>query len=289
MNYRHAFHAGSFADVLKHAVLALVVEHLRQKPAPFRVVDTHAGAGLYDLDGDAASRTGEWRDGIGRLIGPGAAPLPAAAAAILAPYLDAVRAVNAPVALTCYPGSPVLVLHLLRPADRLVAVELHPQDRVRLQHSVGRDRRAKVLGIDGWHALKSLLPPRERRGAVLLDPPFEQEGELDRLVAGIESALARFAGGTYLIWHPIKDRAAVRAFRAHLAGLAGPGPDKLLAVELDVGKRAGLERLRATGLAIVNPPFRLEAQLGTLMPFLAERLAQGPGAGFAFSRPGTRG
>lgn len=285
MNYRHAFHAGNFADVLKHAVLALVVEHLKQKPAPFRIVDTHAGAGLYDLAGDAATRTGEWRDGIGRLIGLDAQPLPDAAARLLAPYLDAVRTVNAPGRLTRYPGSPALVLHLLRPVDRLVANELHAEDRAALALSLGRDRRAKVLGIDGWQALKALLPPRERRGAVLVDPPFEQEGELDRLVAGIGAALARFAGGTYLLWHPVKDRAAVRAFHARLAAL---GTDKLIAVELDVGRRPGLERLRASGLVVVNPPFRLEEQLARLLPLLAERLAQGPGAGFRCGRPDRR-
>ena len=278
MNYRHAFHAGNFADVLKHAVLALCIEHLKLKPAPFRVIDTHAGAGRYDLASTEAARTGEWRDGIGRLVGPHAPALPADIARLLAPWLDVVRAgmaVTPAAPAISYPGSPLLALALLRREDRLIANELHPDDRERLIAALARDPRAKVLGIDGWQALKALLPPKERRGVVLVDPPFEENGELERLAQGLEAAAARFATGIFLLWYPVKDRAAVRAFHARLAGLGLP---KLLTVELDVGTPSVAGRLQASGLAVLNPPHRLESQLAVLLPILATRLAQGPGA-----------
>lgn len=276
MNYRHAYHAGNFADVLKHAVLALCLEHLKQKPAPFRVVDTHAGAGLYDLSAPEASRTGEWRDGIGRLVGPGAAPLPDAAAPLLAPWRAAVDAVRSRIAANAYPGSPLLSLALLRDQDRLVANELHPDDRALLTRAIGRDPRAKVLGIDGWHALKSLLPPKERRGLVLVDPPFEVPGELERVAQGLDAALARFAQGIYLLWYPVKDVGDTRRFHAQLA-VIGRAREILIA-EIDVGRPATPGRLHATGLAVINPPFTLLARLAVLLPFLVDRLTQGPGA-----------
>lgn len=277
MNYRHAFHAGNLADVLKHAAIALILEHLKQKAAAFRVVDTHAGAGRYDLAGTTAARTAEWRDGIGRLFGPDAPSLPDAVAAVLEPYLSAIRAHNTPGKLEYYPGSPCLVQSLMRPVDRLIANELHPDDALLLRAAIGRDHRCKVTTVDAWHALRSLLPPKERRGLVIIDPPFEEAGEFDRLARGLFGAHRRFATGTYLVWFPIKDVAAYRKFRGVLT--AG-SIDKLLLAELHVRVLGSSERLSATGIAIGNPPFRLHEQLGQLLPFLAHRLAQGPGAMF---------
>ncbi len=283
MNYRHAFHAGNFADVLKHAVLALVIEHLKLKPTPFRVIDTHAGAGVYDLGSDEATRTGEWREGIGRLIGPDADPLPDEVGRLLSAYVAAIERVrgNAPGML--YPGSPRLVLELMRASDRLIANELHPEGRAQLEVVLRGDRRAKVLGIDGWQALRALLPPRERRGVILIDPPFEETGELERLAQGLAAAVDRFATGTYLLWYPIKNAGAVATFKQRLAQA---GHDKLMAVELRVS--ASGERLEAAGLIVLNPPFRLEAELAELLPFLVERLATGPGASSSVTwlRPG---
>jgi 23S rRNA (adenine2030-N6)-methyltransferase len=161
MNYRHAFHAGNFADVLKHAVLALIISYLKKKEAPFRVIDTHAGCGLYALDSVEAGKTREWGGGIGKLLAPEAPPLPPGVDRLLSPYLDAVRAENTG-ALTLYPGSPLIARRLMRPQDRLIANELHPVDSVRLKQALGRDMRAKVMMLDGWIALKSLLPPKER-------------------------------------------------------------------------------------------------------------------------------
>lgn len=274
MNYRHAFHAGNFADVLKHATLTLVIEHLKLKPAPFRVIDTHAGTGLYDLTSSEAQRTGEWLAGIGRLMGPG--PLPPTIADLLQPYLESVRGQN-PVAvdeIRTYPGSPALALSLMRSGDRLIANELHPEDRRALEAAIDRDSRAKVMGIDGWQALKALLPPRERRGAVLIDPPFEQPGELERLAEGLQEALQRFATGIYLLWLPVKDTRQAQRF---YAAVANSGASKALLAELSI-RSIGTGGLTATAIVVVNPPYRLDEKLRTLLPFLAERLAQGQGA-----------
>ncbi len=272
MNYRHAYHAGNFADVLKHAVLALVIEHLKLKPAPFRVIDTHAGVGLYDLASEASLKTGEWRAGIGRVIDAG---LPADAALILAPYLAVVREVNGPGPLQRYPGSPLIARRLMRPIDRLVVNELHPEDHAELARLFARDAETKVLSLDGWTALKSLLPPKERRGVVLVDPAFEEEGELDRLVEGLEEAVRRFATGTFLLWYPIKDVKAVGAFRRKIPALELP---KVLAVELMIRGAEDAQRLNGAGLIVVNAPYTLEEKLKVLLPPLVRLLAEGAGA-----------
>src|SRR5258705_1072274 len=201
MNYRHAFHAGSFADVVKHAVLARILVHLRTKPAAFRVIDTHAGAGLYDLAGPEASRSAEWRAGIQRLL---ASPLPEQARALLAPYLDVVAALSPGGRLAAYPGSPALARALLRPQDRLIACELEPGAAAALAHNLGGDRRVKLVTIDGWVALNAYMPPVERRGLVIIDPPFEDDGDFMRLARAIEGAHRKWAGGSYLLWYPIK-------------------------------------------------------------------------------------
>jgi 23S rRNA (adenine2030-N6)-methyltransferase len=274
MNYRHAYHAGNFADVLKHAVLALVIEHLKLKPTPFRIIDTHAGVGLYDLTAAAALKTGEWREGIGRIA---AADLPKEAADSLAPYLGVVRGLNGKGTLTRYPGSPLVARRLMRACDRLVVNELHPEDHIALRQLFARDAQTKVLALDGWIALKSLLPPKERRGVVLVDPAFEEPGELDRLVEGLKDAARRFATGTILLWYPIKDARSVASFRRRIAGLALA---KALAVELMIRSPDDPARLNGAGLVLINAPFTLPQKLEVLLPQLARLLAQGEGAGF---------
>src|SRR5262252_6272545 len=228
MNYRHAYHAGNFADVLKHAVLVRVIEYMKRKDTPFRVIDTHAGAGRYALTSRQATSTGEWQAGIARLLGPMARPLPPAAAGYLAPYLEAVKAENCPLRLAVYPGSPSIALRLLRPQDRLIANELHPEALAQLKAAIGRDPRAKLLALDAFVALKSLLPPKERRGVVLIDPPFEAPGELLRVADGLAAALKRFATGIYLAWYPGKDAKAINRFHSNLASLAA---ERVLRVE----------------------------------------------------------
>ena len=278
MNYRHAYHAGNFADVLKHVVLSLVIEHLKLKPAPFRVVDTHAGIGLYDLSGVEAGKTGEWRDGIGRIL---AAEPKGAVGEVMAPYLDVVRALNEDGGasagdLRFYPGSPLLARRLMRRGDVLVANELHEVDRGLLAETFAGDPQTRVLGLDGWTAIKSLLPPRERRGVTLVDPPFEQPGEFARLSRALADAVRRFATGTVLLWYPIKDERPINAFHRDIADLAG----RIIAVELTIREPFDAERLNGTGLVVLNPPFTLAGKLELVLPFLARTLAvEGKGRG----------
>jgi 23S rRNA (adenine2030-N6)-methyltransferase len=273
MNYRHVYHAGNFADVLKHALLALVVEHLKLKPAPFRVIDTHAGIGRYDLESEAAQKTGEWRQGIGRLLD---AKMERPVAELLAPYLAIVRGENHQGSrLSTYPGSPLIARRLIRPGDALVVNELHPQDAKELENLFARDPQTKVLSLDGWVALKSLLPPKERRGVVLVDPPFEEPGELARMTSGLGAACRRFATGTYLLWYPIKKPAETQAFHDALTGLGLP---KMLMCELFIRPTRNGEVLCGTGLVILNPPYTLASQLRTLLPYLEATLAQAAGS-----------
>lgn len=271
MNYRHAFHAGNFADVLKHAVLARVLLHLQAKEPPFRVIDTHAGVGRYDLMGDEASRTGEWQHGIGRLLGADLRVLASQPEALwLAPLLDAVIAENAAGGLRYYPGSPIVARRLLRRQDRLVVVEKHPQDAALLAEHFRGDQNVKVHELDGWQAAKAFLPPKERRGVVLIDPPYEEAGELDRVVEALAGGYARFAGGTFIAWYPVKAVAPVEQF---CRAVAATGIRKVLRVELHVHRQLTADRLNGCGLIIVNPPWKLPGELAIHLPWLARQLA----------------
>jgi 23S rRNA (adenine2030-N6)-methyltransferase len=269
MNYRHAFHAGGFVDVTKHLILTRLVEYLKRKPAAFRVIDTHAGIGRYDLASEEARRSPEWMEGIQRLLDQ---PLPAAAAALAAPYLEVVRAENPGDELRWYPGSPWLVRKLLRLQDRLFAMELHPDDAKTLAALFAGDVQTRVIGLDGWLALGSQLPPKEKRGLVLIDPPFEEPGEFDRLAEGLVRAHRRWPGGVYALWYPVKDPRERDGF---LGALLETGIPKILRTELAVRSPARPPRLFGTGMIIVNPPFTLKEELETLLPPLADRLADG--------------
>ena len=268
MNYRHAYHAGNFADVVKHVVLARLVEYLKRKDKAFRVIDTHAGMGLYDLSSAEAQKTGEWREGIGRVLDAAFEPK---AAALLEPYLDAVRAANPQGGLRAYPGSPSIARRLLRRQDRLSAVELHPADAARLKALFEGDFQTRVMELDGWLALGAHLPPREKRGLVLVDPPFEEAGEFDRLAEGLAKAHRRWPGGIYALWYPIKDGEAVAAFRRRLARSGIP---KLLDIAFEIGPPAAEPRLHGSGMVVANPPFTLEGELATLLPALHGVLAR---------------
>ncbi|AZO70607.1 MAG: 23S rRNA (adenine(2030)-N(6))-methyltransferase RlmJ [Mesorhizobium sp.] len=269
MNYRHAYHAGNFADVVKHAVLSRLVEYLKQKDKAFRVVDTHAGIGRYDLASVEAGKTGEWQGGIGRLL---EVTLEPQAAALLQPYLEAVRAENPDGGLRCYPGSPLVVRHLLRKQDRLTAIELHSQDAARLKAVFAGDFQTRVIELDGWMALGAHLPPKEKRGLVLVDPPFEEEGEFARLVENLRRAHRRWPGGIYALWYPIKDRKAVAAFRA---ALKETGIPKLLDIGFEIRPASSEPSLDGSGLVVVNPPFTLEGELRLMLPALHKVLAVG--------------
>ncbi len=238
MNYRHAFHAGNFGDCLKHAMLVWLLRAMQGKPAPVFVLDTHAGAGRYDLAAGPAERTGEWRAGIARLLDDPPPPL--------ADYVGLVRT------LGLYPGSPWLIRSLLRPDDRLACCELHPEDAAALRRLFRRDDQVGVHQRDAWEALGALLPPTQRRGLILIDPPYEAHDEFDRVLDGLQRGYRRFASGVFAAWYPIKHRAPVRAFHA---GLVASGVRDVVAAEMWLREPVDPARLNGCGLAVVNPPF----------------------------------
>ncbi len=268
MNYRHIYHAGNFADVLKHAVLARLIVYMTQKDKAFRVLDTHAGIGLYDLSSEEAQKTGEWQDGIGSILD---ADIPAKAKPLLQPYLTAVRDLNPDGGIKLYPGSPKLTRMLMRPQDRLSAMELHPDDYETLHRLFDGDFQSRITQLDGWLALGAHLPPKEKRGLVLVDPPFEVAGEFERLADGLAKAWRRFSGGTFCLWYPLKQGAPIAAFHAALKALEIP---KMLCAELSVRSDRDTTGLSGSGLIIVNPPYTLKDELDVLLPFLKDRLKQ---------------
>jgi len=271
MNYRHAFHAGNHCDVLKHAALVLVLGRLAAKEKPFSVLDVHGGRGLYDLHGEAARRSSEHEAGIGRIFGETGPARDAPAA--LRPYLDAVVGQNPFGGLRWYPGSPLLIQGALREGDSAKFTELHPEERAALEVALGRDRRIKIFQRDAYEAVRAFLPPVERRGLVLIDPPFEKPGEYDRLAAALADGVKRFANGVFMVWRPVKDEAGWRGFLEKVDAL---DLQKTLVVELGVTVPAR-DKLTGSGLFIVNPPFGLGADLSQILPWLAPRLAVGPG------------
>jgi 23S rRNA (adenine2030-N6)-methyltransferase len=277
MNYRHAFHAGNFADVFKHILLARMLDYMTRKAAPLRFIDTHAGIGRYDLTGKEAQRSGEWRDGVARL--KDAAPSPAIKA-LLEPYLKALGSLDAQGRTKSYPGSPAIAQELLRAQDRLALCELHPEDRAALVVQMGHDGRLSIVEIDAYVALNAWLPPKERRGLVLIDPPYEEVGEPKRVTAALARALAKWPTGTYVLWRPIKDRRDDARFLNSIAAIGAPN---ILQMELDVGHIAPTTNaphpLTRTGLLVVNPPHILIDEARALLPWLAGLLArEGHGA-----------
>lgn len=271
MNYRHAFHAGNFADCLKHTLLVWIVRALGRKTAPFRVLDTHAGSGAYALDSEEARRGGEWQAGIGRLLDIADGPL--------ADFVALAREAGAP---ALYPGSPALVRALLRPEDRLVCVELHPEEHKALRARFGADLRVSVHRRDGWEALRALTPFPERRGLVLMDPPFERAGEFERLAEGLALVARRFRGAIQAAWYPVKHRAPVRAFHA---AVEAAGLRDVVAAELWLREPTDPARLNGCGLLVVNPPWGFEDAARGILAALLERLGDGePGQGWAVTR-----
>ncbi len=268
MNYRHGYHAGNVGDVLKHLVLTLVLAHLRAKAKPFVVVDTHAGAGAHDLTGPEAIRTGEWKDGIGRLLGAAAAP------DAVRPYLAYVRGWRPDGDTTggrWYPGSPMIARAALRPGDRLVAVEAHPPTQALLARHLGRAKGVHSRLGDGYQALTALLPPPERRGLVLIDPSFESRTEFADMALALRRAHRRFATGHYMLWYPIKAPGLVESFHQSLMDAAIP---RILRVALTVRSTTVANGMAGAGLILVNPPWRLDETLAAVLPWLARHLTQ---------------
>jgi 23S rRNA (adenine2030-N6)-methyltransferase len=284
MNYRHAFHAGGFADVIKHIVLVRMLTYLQDKQAPFRVIDTHAGAGVYDLTSDEARRGGEWLTGIARIM---QARFSETTAPLLKPYLDIVRAFNPQAQLVAYPGSPLIARALLRPQDRMTACEVEPKVRKRLIEALRRDTQARVVDLDGWMALPAFVPPKERRGLVLIDPSFEQKNEFERLAAGFAEAFAKWPTGSYLLWYPVKSRRATDSLARDVAAAVGtgPSPGKCLRLEFSVAPQEAGAALASAGLLIVNPPYTLAGELKAILPELEKPLGQGGAGRFRLETP----
>ena len=269
MNYRHAYHAGNHADVLKHIVLARIFALMARKDTPFAYLDSHSGIGLYDLLGDEASRTGEWESGIGRLYGRDDLP------ELLQDYLGVVSALNPDGGLEFYPGSPELGRRLTRPQDRVMLNELHPEDGRLLKANMAGERRIAVHPGDGWLLPRAFLPVPEKRGVLLIDPPFEQPDDLERCVTALDEAIGRMRQTVVAIWYPIKDRRQLKRFYQRLEKSSAP---KLLRVELCVHPADTADRLNGSGLVIANPPWPLDEELRGLLPWLAETLAQSEGS-----------
>lgn len=268
MNYRHAFHAGNFSDAMKHALLVSLMRGLLRKPAPIFVLDTHAGCGRYNLASGPAERTGEWRAGIGRLL--------ADPPDELHDYLGLVRAEG------LYPGSPALIRAMLRDDDRLACCELHPDDFALLKQEFFRDRQTAVHLRDGWEALRALLPPTQKRGLVLVDPPYEAADEFFRLAEGLRHGWSRFRNGVFAAWYPIKHRAPVRGFHA---AMAESGIRDIVAAELFLREPLDAARLNGCGLLVINPPFGFEAEAQSILSALLDRLGERePGEGTALIR-----
>lgn len=274
MNYRHGFHAGNFADVFKHALLARLLVYLARKDAPFRVIDTHAGEGAYDLAADEAERTGEWAGGVGRLADLSCAD--DETRALLAPYLGCVGALGADGRPALYPGSPLIAARLMREQDRAIFCELRPDAFDALRYRFGRDARIKTIHIDGYTGLGAFAPPKERRGLVLIDPPFERTDEFEAMFSAFHAAYGKWPTGVYALWHPSKDAAAERTFHDRFRAKSVKR-----ALRLSLAVASGGEGLRRTGLVVVNPPFVFEEEARKILAFFSARLAQGEGAGFA--------
>ncbi|GBR08393.1 23S rRNA (adenine(2030)-N(6))-methyltransferase RlmJ [Asaia siamensis] len=262
MNYRHAYHAGNFADMMKHGLMLVILRHLLRKPAGFCVLDTHSGCGVYDLDSIEAQKTGEWRDGIGRFETIPEGPEE------LVDYLTSIEALGAPAR---YPGSPSLIASLLRPQDRLICCELHPEDASTLRRNFRQQSQVAVHERDGYGALKAFLPPRDlKRGLILIDPPFEQGDEFARLADAIQTSRKLFPMGIVAAWYPIKHRAPVRQFHA---SLRDAGLRDLLDCSLLLRPPTDPTRLNGCGLLVASPPYRFEEQAQTLLDALLPVLA----------------
>ncbi len=255
MNYRHGYHAGNFADVVKHLALVAILAHLKKKETPFAVIDTHAGRGSYDLSGEHAAKTGEAQNGIARLRDL-SGPMPDA----LATYLSLAKG-------DVYPGSPLITAKLLRGQDRLTAIEKHPQEFAILKDTLDLYRNVTTENLDGYARLSKLLPPPARRGLVMIDPPFEAADEFEILARSLSAAIRKFATGIFLVWYPIKSQPAADAFTSEVlaAGIA-----KALTVDVKIAAPDG--KLDRAGLLVLNPPYGFEATLRECAALIAPRM-----------------
>ena len=263
LSYRHSFHAGNHADVLKHIVQTLIIESLKEKEKPFLYLDTHAGAGRYQLTNAHATRTGEYLEGIARLWQQEEVP------ELILPYLEAVGSLNTSDELRYYPGSPLLAAKLLREQDLLMLTELHPTDFPLLRTEFSRDKRVRVCREDGFGQLKSKLPPASRRGFALIDPPYELKQDYSAVVKGIVEGYKRFATGTYAIWYPVVHRQQIKRM---LKELEATGIRKILQIELAVKPDSDQLGMTASGMIVINPPWKLASQMASILHWLHKTL-----------------
>ncbi len=279
MNYRHHFHAGNFADVMKHALLVGLVRAMQKKEKGFLYLDTHAGRGRYDLSraatGDSREREPEWPLGIGRLWAEGGPERPSA----LTDYLGLVRECdrqggNLEGAPRFYPGSPWLVRHLARPFDRLALCERHPAECAALREELGWAAGVSIHELDGYVSLRAMLPPPERRALVLIDPPFEAQDEFSQITTALREGLRRLPGGVFAVWYPLTGRARVDDFFTAVRALR---PPPTLACELAVLRESSPVKMKGCGLMLLNPPWQFEALARPVLAHLASVLAQEPG------------
>ncbi len=264
LSYRHSFHAGNHADVIKHIVETLILQALKQKEKPFVYHDTHSGVGRYDLQDERAEKTGEYKEGIARIWEQ--SDLPAG----VQDYFEAVKALNEDDSLRYYPGSPRVARAQLRGQDRMVLTELHPSDFPLLLQEFRGDRQVKMYKEDGFARLKASLPPKERRGLVLIDPPYELKHEYQDVVNAIYQSHKRWATGTYAIWYPVVYRDNVDLI---LDGLEQHGIRKVLQIELGVSPDSEERGMTASGMIVINPPWKLESQMEEILPWLQQHIA----------------
>lgn len=269
MNYRHSFHAGNFADVFKHTVLISLIQAIARKETPFCFLDTHAGSGYCDLLAGDAQKTKEFESGICKILQQFDAP------ELIKTYLHCVEAANTafnttPSPLRYYPGSPLIAKHFLRPQDRMILSELDPKAHQVLKKHFARDKQVSVQLIDGYQALKAFLPPKERRGLILIDPPYERANELNELVTTLPPLVSRFATGVYAIWYPIKDKITIEKFYAKLKDAI---KHPMLAIELSIYPENNPQYLNGSGMLIINPPWQLSEQVNAYLPWLWRQLS----------------
>lgn len=273
MNYRHGYHAGNFADVLKHAVLTCTALRLGRVAKPVLAIDTHAGAGLYDLQAPNALKTGEWREGVGRVMAAPQAP------EVLKPYIDIVRKANAGGEIRYYPGSPLFLRDTLRATDKIALYEMRPEDAQALAALTKADKRIKARRADGWKAIGAEIRSADVRPLVLIDPPFESDADFDRSLDAVSAARTRSDTACVMVWHPVKDEKPVATFREKVKRGT---TDALMTVELTVAPPAKGERLTSAALLILRPPRGLNEDLHVMLPWLKEKLAVADGADAAW-------
>lgn len=274
MNYRHAYHAGNFADVVKHIILTRVLTYFKRKEAPFFVLDTHAGVGRYDLKSIEAQKTLEYESGIARLLEK-TQDAPVDVQELVTPFIELVQSLN-PEKFQTYPGSPMVAQSMIRRSDRLSLVELHPDDYSALNENFNWAKNTKTHHLDAWLAMKAQLPPREKRGLVLIDPPFEDRDEFNAILRALYEAHKRFPNGTYMMWYPIKDMPMIASFKKVLSGM---DIGRTLDVSLMIDQPTTSQKFIGTGMVIVNPPYVLRQELELLLPWLTSLFETAKGRG----------